>query len=146
MEGESLRERIDRHTGKGTCGENCHGTLINPLGFAFESYDTVGAFQTTDNGAPIDTTGVSSGFTLSETFAFDDAHELTEQLSQSDRVRGCIVDRWVRYASGGGALAYDPCLRDELEEVVRTPGASLRDLVIAIAVHPKFATAEVVRE
>ena len=53
VDGESLRERITRHTGKGTCGEGCHGTLINPLGFAFENYDPLGRWQTMDAGKPV---------------------------------------------------------------------------------------------
>jgi len=121
----------------------CHDA-INPIGFAFESYDTVGSHRTTDNGQPVDTSGVSVGFTLGEELAFDDAHELTQELAASDRVRGCIVDRWVRYATGGGGLAYDPCLRDELEELAQQPDVGLRDLVIAIAVHPKLVDTEVV--
>jgi hypothetical protein len=52
IEGETLRERIDAHTGKGTCGEGCHGYLINPIGFAFENYDPLGEWQTMDAGKP----------------------------------------------------------------------------------------------
>ena len=31
--------------------------LINPVGFAFENFDTVGKLRTMDNGKPVDTTG-----------------------------------------------------------------------------------------
>jgi hypothetical protein len=122
----------------------CHDR-INPLGFAFENYDTVGAYREMDNGYPIDASGSSAGFTLRTPFVFQNAGELTTQLNQSPRVRACIVDRWVRYATGGGSLAYDPCFRRELEAIASSPGASLRDIVIAIAIHPKFSAAEVVQ-
>ena len=41
-------------TGKGTCGEACHNNLFNPLGFAFENYDAIGKYRTTDVGQPVD--------------------------------------------------------------------------------------------
>ncbi len=122
---------------------SCHDQ-INPFGFALEGYDTVGAVRTTDQGQPIDTTGSTVGFTLGERFAFDGAEDLATQLGQSSRVRACVVDRWVRYATGGGALAYDPCVREEIEEIASRPDATLRDIVVAIALHPKFADAEIV--
>ena len=121
----------------------CHDR-INPFGFALEHYDTDGSYRDTDNGSPIDSTGTSLGFTLEEPIEFSGAAGLATELGESARVRACIVDRWVRYASGGGSIAFDPCLRAELEEVATRPGASLRDIVVAIAVHPKFADAEVV--
>jgi hypothetical protein len=57
MAGQTNRERVNAHTGPGTCGASCHGTYINPLGFAFENFDAMGQSRTTDNGKPVDTTG-----------------------------------------------------------------------------------------
>ena len=34
-EGMTNRERVEAHTGVGTCGEGCHSSLINPLGSIF---------------------------------------------------------------------------------------------------------------
>lgn len=121
----------------------CHDQ-INPFGFALEHYDTVGAYRALDQGMPIDPTGTTVGFTLNESFTFESADDMASQLGQSSRVRACVVDRWVRYATSGGALTYDPCVREELEEIAARPDASLRDVVLAIALHPKFADAEIV--
>ncbi|HEY8945059.1 MAG TPA: DUF1592 domain-containing protein, partial [Polyangiaceae bacterium] len=49
---QTNRQRIDAVTGVGTCGQGCHATLINPLGFAFENYDPLARHRTMDNGAP----------------------------------------------------------------------------------------------
>jgi hypothetical protein len=57
MPGQTNRERVTAFTGKGTCGESCHGNFINPIGFAFETFDAIGQTRTMDNGKPIDTTG-----------------------------------------------------------------------------------------
>jgi hypothetical protein len=55
--GQTNRERVNAHTGPGTCGASCHGQYINPLGFAFENFDAMGQPRTMDNGKPVDTTG-----------------------------------------------------------------------------------------
>ena len=57
MPGQTNRERVTAFTGKGTCGESCHGNYINPLGFAFENFDAMGQVRTMDNGKTLDTTG-----------------------------------------------------------------------------------------
>jgi hypothetical protein len=57
MAGQTNRERVNAHTGPGTCGESCHGKYINPLGFAFENFDALGQMRTMDNGKQVDTSG-----------------------------------------------------------------------------------------
>lgn len=95
MPGQTLRERIDAHTGVGTCGENCHGYLINPLGFAFEHYDPVGAWQTMDAGKAIDATGQFA-------FAggvkqFDGAVQLAAVIAESQEAHRCYVAHLLEY-------------------------------------------------
>lgn len=145
--GEALTNRegyVEQTESEAQC-VSCHRS-INPFGFGLENYDAIGAFQTTDTGSTIDASGASNGFTLSENFAFDGPQEMAAQLGESERVRACVVDRWIRYASGSGSLTYDPCLRADIEEVANRPGVTLRDVVLAIAVHPKFSSAQIVQE
>ena len=49
---ETLRERLEVHMTDPSCA-GCH-VLMDPIGFALESYDGVGAFRTTDNAKPVD--------------------------------------------------------------------------------------------
>jgi len=51
---QTNRQRVEAATGKGTCGEVCHANLFNPLGYAFENYDAIGKFRTTNVGQPVD--------------------------------------------------------------------------------------------
>jgi len=105
MEGESLRERIDRHTGKGTCGENCHGTLINPLGFAFEHYDALGRWQTMDAGKPVDATGQ---FLFSEGLMdFDGGVQLANLIAESEEAHRCYVGHLLEYGYARSTQAAD---------------------------------------
>lgn len=110
----------------------CHAR-INPLGFAFEHYDTLGRYREFDRDEPVDATGTWG------TERFDNATELTPILEQSEQVRACVVDRWLTYASGGGPLAQNDCVRAELLAAFEGADFRLRDLIVALATHPGFA-------
>ena len=53
------RQRINQHSADPTCA-GCH-SLMDPLGFAFERYDGVGKYRTTDVGQMLDTSGKLTG-------------------------------------------------------------------------------------
>ncbi len=48
-----LRSRLERHRADPSCA-SCHA-LIDPLGFALENFDMIGAWRELDHGQPIDT-------------------------------------------------------------------------------------------
>jgi hypothetical protein len=54
----TLRERFEQHSRNPTCF-SCHG-VMDPLGFALETFDSVGQFRTRDpeTGGVMDTAGV----------------------------------------------------------------------------------------
>jgi hypothetical protein len=98
LEAESTnRERTEAATSAPSCAV-CHDA-INPPGFAFESYDAMGGWRTTDNGQPVDTSGQLS-LIGGESLSFSSASELAAQLAESDRVRDCYTLKWARYATG----------------------------------------------
>ena len=129
------RERVEKHTGKGTCGASCHGTMINPIGFAFEHYDALGQFQTTENGHPIN---AADSYALGdETIAYDDAVELDGLLSESDAVHACYAKNWLEYGYGRGAQAAD-------QETIASLGEASRKgtqaLILALTQTKAFRT------
>jgi hypothetical protein len=75
------------------CGP-CHRPL-DQAGFAFESYDGLGALRTVDGGSPVDTSGTL--LTASGQFPFRNARELLQVLPGLPEVRECMVRQWVRY-------------------------------------------------
>ena len=76
--GQTNRERVAAHTGQGFCA-GCHNEIINPPGFALESFDAMGQVRTTDHDKPVDTTGT---FTV-----LDDSLTFTN-ISDSDDAAG----------------------------------------------------------
>lgn len=138
----SNREGYDILTMSGGGCAGCH-RVINPLGYGLENYDAIGRWQDEDAGGRIDASGETRGFSGEERYVFDGPFELAEELADSAQVRRCMVTKWVRYASGSGPLAEDTCFLEDVEASVAHDDAGLRDLVIAIALHPKFARAEI---
>jgi hypothetical protein len=55
VQAHSVRERLEQHRANPNCA-SCH-RLIDPLGFALENFDAVGAWRTTEDGEPIDASG-----------------------------------------------------------------------------------------
>jgi hypothetical protein len=94
--GITTRQRFAMHS-MSPCA-TCH-VIIDPVGFAFESYDTVGAWRTTDQGKPIDTSG-SVALPSGDNLKFKDAVELATQLSRLSTVQDCLSTQWIRYMLG----------------------------------------------
>jgi hypothetical protein len=89
------------------CGPGCHDTLINPPGFAFEHFDTVGRWRQDENGLAIDvaaTFGVRVGWTQEakrETppilLEFEGAVDLLGQLANQERTHECYARRMLQF-------------------------------------------------
>jgi Protein of unknown function (DUF1592)/Protein of unknown function (DUF1588)/Protein of unknown function (DUF1595)/Protein of unknown function (DUF1585)/Protein of unknown function (DUF1587) len=117
-EGETGREWATRSTSEQPC-KTCHHEYINPLGFAFETFDAIGQTRTTDMGKPIDSSGAFPFQTEPGTFA--DVSEMVQLLAQEPIAHQCYSARLAEYL-----LARDLHAADEAE-VVSTAGASLEN-------------------
>jgi hypothetical protein len=92
--GDTTRGRFETAVaGKDIC-LSCH-SLINPTGFAFENYDAVGQYRTTEDGQKIDASG--SVKLPSGTLTFKDAIEFSKQIPQTAEARDCMSRQWLRY-------------------------------------------------
>ena len=99
----TTRQSYDAH-GSSACAMGCHN-LFDPPGFAFENYDGIGAYRTTEAGQPVDSTGtlVTPG---NATITFQNALDLFKQLAKSTEAQSCVDRQWTRYMLGrGGDLA-----------------------------------------
>lgn len=115
-----------------TSGENCVGchSLINPVGFAFEHYDTMGRFRTEDQGQPVDASGSFAAIT------YADAIEFMQDLADDAAVQACFARKWLVYGLGGAQLV--PDMLTETADAFAAAEFNLRELQVAIAVHPRF--------
>ncbi|MCY1060820.1 DUF1592 domain-containing protein [Nannocystis sp. SCPEA4] len=136
MEGESLRELIDRHTGIGTCGEACHGYLINPLGFAMEQYDPLGRWQTMDAGKPVDATG-DFNFVQGKQ-SFNGGAELAKIIASSDEAHRCYVSHLLEYGYARVPKLQDNAEIKRLAEGSRDGLYSIKELIVELTTSDAF--------
>jgi hypothetical protein len=132
------RQRIEALTGKGTCGQGCHATLINPLGYAFENYDSLGKYRTTDGGLPVD---ASDAYTLDDTEQpFQNALELVELMADSRAAHRCYARHWLYYLAGRVPDAGDAATLDALAAQSTGQDISTKDLLRALVQSDSFLT------
>ncbi len=131
----STRERFSEHTADPSCA-GCHA-LLDPIGFAFEHYDAIGAFRTLDGGEPVDATGEITG-TRDADGTFDGAIELVGELAQSEQVRECLAKQWFEYAIGHAPGAADTCSLVESYEAFKSSDFDVRKLMLAITLSDAF--------
>jgi hypothetical protein len=132
------RQRIEALTGKGTCGQGCHATLINPLGYAFENYDSVGKYRTTDGGLPVD---ASDKYVLDgNEQPFQNALELVELLADSQAAHRCYARHWLYYLAGRVPDAADAATLDALALQSSAQDTSTKDLLRALVQSDSFLT------
>ena len=123
------RERIEMHPGPGTCGASCHGSFINPVGFAFESFDALGQYRIEENGLPIDS---AAAFEFLDGLAeFDGAAELNQAMSERIETHDCYTKHWVEYALGRDTAGSDLDLIQSLGDR-SLEGLSIKELIVEL--------------
>jgi Protein of unknown function (DUF1588) len=139
--GVSQRAQIEQATASPAC-HACH-SLIEPLGFSLEHFDTTGAYRNTDNGAPIDSSGTYQSTTGTLTFANDD--ELALLLGNNCAVAQCLSRQLLADAETSANL---PVVGSTNDHVVGSIAAqfgitfSLPDLVRAVVESDTFLRAK----
>ena len=126
---QTTRERFDVH-GKATCAATCH-QFLDPIGFAFEAYDAIGTYRTTDRNKPVDTTGsltLPSGTPL----AFKDATELVGQLAKLPETQDCMSTQWMRYMLGRREVAGEASSLAVVRELFKNSKHDLRELLVGL--------------
>jgi len=134
--GKTNRERVNAHTGKGTCGASCHATIINPAGFAFEQYDAIGKHRTMENGAPVDASGTLEIDGVEKTWT--DALGFIKAAAETDAAHRCFGNAWLEYLQGRSPVDNDTGLLDRTTKMSRGDNASLSEVVLRIVTSDAF--------
>jgi hypothetical protein len=128
----SLRERMEQHREKAICA-SCHQRM-DPLGFAFEHYDAVGAWRDKDGSFPID-----DGGTLPNGQSFKGARELSAILkARAPEFRRCLAEKMLTYALGRGLEYYDKCALDDICTDVAKNESLFSSLILAVVKSEPF--------
>jgi hypothetical protein len=135
--GNTTREKVDSITGEGTCGEGCHHTIINPLGFAFENYDAIGQYRTMDNGYPVNAAD-SYAFPDGRVITYTNAVDLSKQLAQSPEVHACYAQQLLEFMLGRDLLQVDKVIVHDLAKQSLEDHLSIKDLVLSVVTSNTF--------
>ena len=127
----SLRAQMEQHRTDPVCA-SCHDTM-DPIGFALEHFDAIGAWRDMDNGYPIDASG-----TLPDGRSFDGARELSETLAVDPTFPACLATHVLVYALGRGKTDTDACSLDAAMTRFAEGGYRLKTLISAIATSDLF--------
>ena len=104
--GLTTRQRFEMHD-MNACTGACHAAM-DPIGFGFEHYDGIGAFRTTDQNLPVDSSGSIMLDGKTQTFA--DALALAKLLAASPQAQACFAKQMTRYALNRWDTPADACV------------------------------------
>jgi hypothetical protein len=133
MAGVTTRQRFEMHD-MNACTGSCHATM-DPIGFGFEHYDGLGAYRTTDQTLPVDSSGSILLDGTKQTFA--DAPALAKLLAASPQAQACFAKQMTRYALNRWDTSADAW---SIQSAATTFQGTLnvRDLIGAVATSRTF--------
>lgn len=137
LEGQTARQNLEAHRRSPACN-GCHSQM-DPIGFGFESYDSIGQYRTMDRGQPVDASGSLTG--TDNDGQFIGVPDLARRLAVSQTVRQCVAKQFFRMALGRFELASDAPSLSSVNDAFAS--GDLRELVIGITTTDAFLGAGV---
>jgi hypothetical protein len=122
----SLRERMEQHRSRPDCSP-CHSRM-DPLGFAFENFDGIGAYRELDGKFPIDGSGVLPGGR-----SFKGAAELKAiLLEEREAFARALTEKLLTFALGRGLEYYDQCAVEQVVKAAASKDYRFQSLVVEV--------------
>jgi hypothetical protein len=144
----STREVVEQLTEQpGSACAGCHQSLINPLGYATESFDALGRFRTEQalfdetgertGTRPVDTSSIPQ-VVPGDTTPSEGAADLARLMVDSGELQQCVARQYLRFSFGRPEHdERDGCALQELTTRL-SEGAPLAEVLRAIALRPEF--------
>jgi hypothetical protein len=111
QQARTIRERVEQHRSNPVCAA-CHN-VMDPLGFALEHYDAIGRYRASEDGQPIDASGVTP-----DGVKFDGLAGLRGIMEgRREDFVSTAAEKLLVYALGRGVEYYDqPAIRKIVRE------------------------------
>lgn len=140
----SVRQAFETFTSDALC-QACH-RRINPVGFLFESYDTLGAYtKIDDNSQPVNTAGTIVGAVDSKgeqdpvvNVPTATAMDLANNMAQSASVAQCLVRQLYRYTVKRHETAGDTASIDTLAAAFAGTAQTMPELLVGLTKSEAF--------
>lgn len=128
----TVRQRLEVHRQNPTCAA-CH-RLTDPVGLTLEVFDVSGVYRTTENGAPINPSGIFRGT------PYDGITELAPILRDEPAVTSCLVNRAYSYGTSRPPTSEEWSWLLDTRSALIERGVTWRELMRLIAQHEDFYT------
>ena len=129
-----LLDRFAEHARNPTCAA-CHAR-IDPIGFAFEHFDQIGAYRAEENGVAVDASGTLSGTGIEG--SFEDTPELVALLARSPQAHACFARNVYRFASGSLEAGPEETFLSRWREMPRERRTSLVEMLVELVASESF--------
>jgi len=128
----TLRQRFELHRADPTCA-SCHKRM-DPIGFAMENFDAVGAWRTMDGGLPID-----ANATLPGNIQINGPDSLRQLLlAKKDQFVRSLVEKMITYGLGRGIDPSDRATVDDICDDVAAHGYRFSSMIESIVKSDAF--------
>jgi len=129
----TLRQRLEKHRDDAICA-SCHARM-DPIGFAFEHFDGVGAYRDQDGADPVESSGE-----LATGEKFTDHRQLNQVLATAKRpdFLRCISEKMLTYSLGRGLEYYDKPAVERIVSSMEKDGYKFSALVRAVVQSAPF--------
>jgi hypothetical protein len=137
----TLRQRMEQHRADALCA-SCHARM-DPLGFALENFDAIGAWRDKDGGQAIDASGeLTSGEQIR---GASDLAKILSERKKEQFVR-CFAEKLLTYALGRGVEFTDKCALDEIVRSAAKEDYRFSSIVMAIVESVPFQKMRAVQD
>jgi len=132
--GQTERQVLDIHA-SAPCASACHSQM-DPFGFAFENYDGIGQYRTTDNGSPVNSVTTVTLDGTKQTV--NNGVQLASLLSTSTDARQCFATQWTRYALGRPETLADEASIGAAYGAFSAASFNVRNLMVGVSTSRTF--------
>jgi len=109
---------------------------MDPFGFAYEGFDSIGRVRLTDSGMGIDASGAA---TLdADVQSWTNAIELAQILANSQTAHDCMGRQWLRYVVGRDLTDTDESSVATIGRLFTASGLDLRTVIAAAVSSTSF--------
>lgn len=141
---KTIRERVTDKTKAQQC-LTCH-SQINPIGFAFETYDAFGAVKTKDVNLDM-ASGITYELPVDTRVSLlidgvnqpvNDARQMSQLLATSTGYYTCATQKLFAFTYGRKPASEDSCTLEKIYKAATQSGGSFKDYFRSIAEDPNF--------
>jgi hypothetical protein len=138
----TVRQRLEIHRRDEKCA-GCHDK-IDPLGFALENFDAIGAWRTQEGttlmgGPQLDDPIIDASGQLPDGRIINGVNELEDVLLENPKAfADCFVEKLTVYALGRGLRSDEFEWKDQMASEFMSKEYSIRNLIVEIVLSPAF--------